>query len=60
MKRVARRAWRRCEGASGVCQRPALHRYHGGPVRWDAGHSLCFRCHRALGDSVRLQPALVA
>ena len=30
-----------------------LYRVHGGPVKSERQHSLCFRCRRSLGDQVR-------
>lgn len=35
----------------------ALYRYHGGPVRADKHHTLCFRCFRSERDRQRARTA---
>jgi len=34
-------------------KRRALFRYHGGAVKWDHHHNLCFSCWRNLKNSCR-------
>ena len=45
----ARAVCRRCAGCG---ERPPRFRY-GGVVKRDADHTLCFACHRALGNRMR-------
>jgi hypothetical protein len=60
MRKLTRRTLRHCEGQSGFCERPALYRFHRGPVRWEHGHTLCFRCYRVMQDKLRTTATLVA
>jgi hypothetical protein len=58
MKRMTRRALRRCEGQGNFCLRPSLYRCLCGPVSQDREHTLCFRCYRALRNRLRIPTTL--